>query len=252
MEAAEFATSGKRAWVLLAALVVPLLALPLLPPIAQDPRYHFFADTRTLCGVVNFQNVASNLGFLVVGLAGLAFCLRRCRDLSWITFFAGVVLVAFGSAYYHLQPTDETLVWDRLPMTIAFMALFTALLAEHLPVRRVGALLAVTIVTGVASIAWWRSTGDLKLYVWVQVAPFLAIVALLALYGGRYTGRYWLAWGALFYALAKVTEFNDLRIYALTGGLVSGHALKHLLAAVAPLCVWWMLKTRTASERRAA
>jgi intracellular septation protein A len=250
MEAAGGATTGKRAWALLAALVVPLLALPLLPPIAQDPRYHAFADTRFMCGVANFQNVASNLGFLLAGVAGLAFCWRRCRELSWLAFFAGVVLVAFGSAYYHLQPNDETLVWDRLPMTIAFMALFTALLKEHLMVRREGTLLALSIAVGIASIAWWRMTGDLKFYVWVQVAPFLAIAVLLALYRGRYTGRYWLAYGLLFYALAKVTEFNDLRVYALTGGLISGHALKHLLAAVAPLCVYVMLKTRVPSERR--
>jgi hypothetical protein len=249
MEAAGTAM-GKRVWALLATLVVPLLALPLLPSIAQDPHYHAFADTRAAFGIANFQNVASNLAFLLVGAAGLHFCVRSCREISWLTFFAGVVLVAFGSAYYHLQPGDDTLVWDRLPMTIAFMALFTALLAEHLMVPQEGVLLAVSIATGIASIAWWRITGDLKLYVWVQVAPFLAIAVLLALYRGRYTGRYWLAYGLLFYALAKVVEFSDARIYTLTSQLTSGHALKHLLAAVAPLCVYWMLKTRTRSERR--
>ena len=244
-------TAGRRVWLLLATLVVPLLTLPLLPPIAQDPHYHAFADTRAVFGIANFQNVASNVPFLLVGLAGLHLCLvRRRESLSWIACVAGVVLVAFGSAYYHLQPSDETLVWDRLPMTIAFMALFTALLAEHLTVKREGVLLAVAIATGPASIAWWRITGDLKLYVWVQVAPFLAIMALLALYRGRYTGRYWLAYGLLFYALAKVVEFSDARIYALTSEATSGHTLKHLLAALAPLCVYWMLRTRKSSERR--
>ena len=245
------AAAAGRPWALLATLVVPLLMLPLLPPIAQDPHYHAFADTRAAFGIPNFQNVASNLAFLLVGLAGLHLCLLRRREsLSWIAFFAGVVLVAAGSAYYHLEPSDERLVWDRLPMTVAFMALFTALLTEHLTVKREAVLLVVAIATGVASIAWWRITGDLKPYLWVQVAPFLAIAALLALYRGRYTRRYWLACGLLVYALAKVAEFSDARIYALTSEAVSGHALKHLLAALAPFCVYWMLRTRGSSERR--
>ena len=230
------AAAARRTWTLLATLVAPLLMLPLLPPLAQDPHYHAFADARAAFGIPSFQNVASNVGFLLVGLAGLHLCLARRRgSLSWTAFFAGVVLVAFGSAYYHLRPDDGSLVWDRLPMTIAFMALFTALLTEHLAVKRESALLVVAIATGVASVAWWRITGDLKLYVWVQVAPFLAIAALLALYRGRYTHRYWLACGLLVYALAKVVEFSDARIYALTSAATSGHALKHLLAAVAPL-----------------
>jgi hypothetical protein len=250
MGAADTGMTGKRAWALLAALVVPLLALPLLPPVAQDPHYHAFADGRTAWGIANFQNVASNVGFLLVGSVGLHFCVRRCRDLSWVVFFAAVVLVTFGSAYYHLLPGDDRLVWDRLPITVALMALFTALMKEHLTVRREGWLLAVSIATGVASVAWWRITGDLKFYVWVQAAPFLAIAVLLALYRGRFTGRYWLAYGLLFYALAKVVEFSDARIYAMTSEATSGHALKHLLAALAPLCVYWMLRTRVPSERR--
>src|SRR4051812_19116959 len=156
--------SGSRAWALVAALVLPLLALPLLPPVAQDPNYHHFADARGAFGIPNFGNVASNAAFLVIGLLGIRFCLRRRADshilmipgpLSWLTVFAGVTLVAFGSSYYHLQPNDDTLVWDRLPMTIAFMALFSALLMEHLDFRRERALLALLISTGVASVIWW-------------------------------------------------------------------------------------------------
>ena len=39
------------------------------------------------------------------------------------------MLTAIGSAYYHWRPTTERLVWDRLPMSMAFGAAFRG--AEH-------------------------------------------------------------------------------------------------------------------------
>src|SRR5262245_15202615 len=41
-----------------------------LSPIPQDLSYHTFADDRTMLGVPNFLNVASNLPFIVVGVLG--------------------------------------------------------------------------------------------------------------------------------------------------------------------------------------
>lgn len=37
---------------------------------------------------------------------------------GWTCFYIGVAAVGFGSAYYHLQPNDSTLVWDRLPVSL--------------------------------------------------------------------------------------------------------------------------------------
>jgi len=56
---------------LLGLMVASLATLPLLPPIAQDPSYHQFADQRTLLGIPNFWNVVSNLPFVLVGTMGL-------------------------------------------------------------------------------------------------------------------------------------------------------------------------------------
>jgi NADH:ubiquinone oxidoreductase subunit 6 (subunit J) len=36
---------------------------------------------------------------------------------GWTCFYVGVAAVAFGSSYYHLKPNDDTLVWDRLPVS---------------------------------------------------------------------------------------------------------------------------------------
>jgi hypothetical protein len=241
-------TNAVRTMAFAAALIAPLAILLFFAPIAQDPHYHALADSRGLPGVPNFLNVASNAAFLAVGMLGMALCVRMKRldaRVSWTVFFAAVALVAFGSAYYHWSPSDETLAWDRLPMTLAFAALFTALVAEHFDAVPERLLLVTAIAAGGASIVWWRHAGDLRFYVWVQLAPFLAIAVLLTTFPGRYTGRRWLAWGFFFYAAAKIAEFADAPIFSLTSGALSGHTLKHLLAALAPLCVYRMLRVRT-------
>lgn len=124
-----------------------LVGLALLGPLPQDPLYHQFADQRPLLGIANFLDVISNLPFVIIGLLGLGYlapgCLRRGRPagglppllLHYRIFFVGVLLTGLGSGYYHLAPDNHTLVWDRLPMTIAFMAFFAALVGESLSLR---------------------------------------------------------------------------------------------------------------------
>jgi hypothetical protein len=129
-------------------------------------------------------------------------------------------------------------------MTLAFMGLFAGLLAEHLPEGIELPLLAAALVTGVASVLLWQQTGDLRVYIWVQGMALLAIPYVLAVYPGRYPHRGYLFMGLGLYALAKAAELADHEIFALTGATVSGHTLKHLLAAGAPLCVCLMLLRR--------
>jgi hypothetical protein len=224
-----------------------LAVVAALGPLAQDALYHGFADTRVVFGIPNFANVVSNLPFLAVGIVGLAWCRRQGRDDSragWSAFFLGVALVCIGSGYYHLAPASATLVWDRLPITVAFMSLFSALLSEHLQLRFPRILLVSTLLVGIASVMWWRYTDDLRLYVWVQGAPLLLIPVMLLLYPPKYTHRRYLLYGVGFYALAKAAEFADAPIYTLTWHTLSGHSLKHLLAALAPLFVVFMLRRR--------
>jgi hypothetical protein len=105
---------------LLSLMVVSLLGLLLVPPIPQDQSYHQFADQRILLGMPNFWNVVSNLSFIAIGAAGLW---RFHHHSSTIILFLGIFLTGFGSSYYHWNPNDSTLVWDRLPMTLGFMAI---------------------------------------------------------------------------------------------------------------------------------
>ena len=215
-------------------------------PILQDRGYHIFADSRSCLGIANFGNIVSNLLFLLTGLAGLSWCWRdRCGAWrSWLVFFAGVTLVFFGSAYYHSNPNDHTLVWDRLPMTVAFMGLFTALISEHLETRLEMPMLAGALAVGLFSVLWWRLSGDLRIYAWVQGAPLLTIPYVVAAFPRRFSLRHYLLYGVGLYALAKIAELKDFEMFVATAGVISGHSAKHLLAALAVYCVLRMLQQR--------
>lgn len=243
------ASVSPRELALVFLMLAPLAAVFVaFPPIPQDPAYHNLADARTFLHIPNFLNVATNLAFLIIGWMGLHQCLTRKVDgasRSWTVFFFGILLVAFGSAYYHWNPDNATLVWDRLPITIAFMALFAALVAEHIrpDIERVA--LRVALAVGIVSVGWWHYTDDLRLYGWVQFAPLVAIVYMLVAYKGRYTHRGYLLGGLIFYALSKAFEMGDSAIYSATAGMVSGHSVKHVLAAGSGYCVYVMLRKRT-------
>jgi hypothetical protein len=177
----------------------------------------------------------------------MAECCRNAGTparLSWFVFFLGVALVFFGSGYYHRAPSDDSLVWDRLPMTIAFMGLLSAMLSEHVSPKLERWLLIALVVIGIASVLWWRHTDDLRAYIWVQAIPLFVIPYLIAVYPGRATHRHYLLYGVGFYALAKGAEVLDYQIYDATLTAISGHSLKHVLAAAAPYCVYLMLKRR--------
>ena len=236
------AEGNKPLFIFLGLMVASLAALPLLPPIPQDQDYHHFADTRTLLGIPNVWNVISNLPFIAVGAVGLA----RCRDdPATIAIFVGIFLTGFGSSYYHWSPSDGTLFWDRLPMTIAFMAILAGAVEERVSAKAGAILLWPLLAIGVFSLLLWRWTDDLRLYGWVQFFPCLALPLMFLLLPPKYTGTwYWIVAAAL-YALAKVLEHFDDAIYSI-GHFVSGHTLKHLAAAAACFAILRHFQTRRA------
>ncbi|WP_081671977.1 ceramidase domain-containing protein [Lysobacter sp. HA18] len=243
-----------RALLLLITLAA-VVALALHGPIPQDSGYHHFADTRTIAGVPNFWNVVSNLPFLLVGAYGLMRVPRLAVDRTragYIALCIGVAAVAFGSGAYHWAPSNTTLVGDRLPMTIAFMAFFALLLDERVvdDVRHRG--LAALLVLGVASVAYWNVTerfgaGDLRPYVLVQFLPMLLVPLILLLRPSRWLDTRWLVAALVGYALAKALEQFDAQVYSTLGDM-SGHALKHVVAALAAACIVRAVPTRQPSS----
>ena len=215
----------------LAGLVVAMLA----PPLRQDPAYHDFADRRTFLGIPYALNVVSNLGFLVVGAWALG-AAARARLLRWeraaaYLFAVGLVPTGLGSAWYHLAPSNATLVWDRLPLSALFPIAFAVVIGDRVSAPAGRLLVLPLAVFGVVSVVWWDLTDDLRPYAVAQFLPLLLIPIMLALFPGRRpVGA--LVVGVALYAVGKVFELGDAATLAL-GGLVSGHTVKHVLAAVA-------------------
>lgn len=214
------------------------------PPFAQDPAYHAFADQRAFGGLPNFWNVVTNLPFLIVGAYGLRRLPRLRRPelaMEFGLFAAGVLLVALGSTWYHLAPSNATLVWDRLPMTVGFMALFALVVRDRLSGTIGRHALWPLLVVGAGSVFYWQATelhgaGDLRPYYLVQFLPMVLIPILLLTGPGCGGLRTAWIWATLaIYLVAKQAESHDRALYVATG-LLSGHSLKHLVAALAVLC----------------
>jgi len=236
------------------------LLLLLSGRVAQDPAYHGLADRRTLVGIPNALDVLSNLPFALVGWLGLSVALRGDAPFAdrWergpaVALFGGTLLVAFGSAWYHLAPGNERLAWDRLPMVVAFMGLLSGLVAERLSLALARRTFVPALLFGVGSVIWWRLTeragaGDLRPYALAQYGTVLAVVLLAMLRPpGRVAGpsdTRWLVAALTGYVAAKVFEALDSQVFAL-GGVVSGHTLKHLAAAASVGCLVVRLARRT-------
>ncbi|XP_009616453.1 uncharacterized protein [Nicotiana tomentosiformis] len=244
------------AWgVAIFCFVVLMIVTPAIP---QSQEYHNFADQRLFLGIPNALNVVSNFPFLVIGLIGLVLChhgnyfkLSLQGELwGWTCFYIGVAAVAFGSSYYHLNPNDASLVWDRLPMTVAFTSIVAIFIIERIDERKGTLSLIPLLLAGVISIMYWRFFEDLRPYAVVQFVPCLAIPVMAILLPPMYThSTYWL-WAAGFYLLAKIEEAADKPIYNWTHHIVSGHTLKHLCAAMVPVFLTLMLAKRDTETNR--
>jgi hypothetical protein len=239
-------TRQRRIVLLLAVAAISAFGVCLLPAIPQDPAYHDFADKRPFLGIPNFGDVSSNIAFVIAGFAGMASAWKNKADVPgyriWLVFFIGVLLTGFGSAYYHLAPDSHRLVWDRLPMTVAFMALFSLLIAERVHHKAGILLLPVLLAAGAGSVFYWNRTDDLRPYAFVQFFPIFAMLLIIRLFPARHGGTKYLLYTFGWYALAKLLEHFDKAFFDLAGGLISGHTLKHLAAATGTACMIGYMK----------
>ncbi|ESW05139.1 hypothetical protein PHAVU_011G155400 [Phaseolus vulgaris] len=242
----------------LVALFCFLVLMIVTPAIHQSQDYHNFADHRKFFGIPNALNVISNFPFLVIGLVGLVLCHRgnyfslslQGEIWGWTCFYVGVAAVAVGSSYYHLKPDDARLVWDRLPMTVAFTSIIAIFIIERIDEWKGTVSIIPLLLAGIISIVYWRFFDDLRPYALVQFVPCIAIPLMAILLPPMYThSTYWL-WAAGSYLLAKVLEATDEVVYEWTHHIVSGHTLKHLAAAMVPVFLTFMLAKRSVQPER--
>ncbi len=258
-----------HAWIVAALALGGLIVAALLPPIGQPESLHRFADARALGGIPNAANVLSNLFILMAGAYGLWVLgnpfgggwkprLEHPAD-AWpyAVFFVATVLTAFGSAWYHWHPDNLSLAWDRAPMSLMLAAFLAMIAGERLDRRLGSALLVLLSLAGLASVIYWirgelAGAGDLRPYLYLHLWLLLpAGYALFAL-PSRYSRSNRFGWALVLYLAAKAAEVLDAQLFALLGGVVGGHTIKHLLAAAAIALIADQLARRVPVRRTPA
>lgn len=252
--------SRREAWLaagalflLLAGLLAPQMALP-------ASGGHAFSDIRPWLGLPNAIDVLSNLPFLVLGLLGV-YRLHRLEhghdhrhppgavhvelpgaalDCAWL-FFAGLVLVSAGSAFYHLQPDDLLrLTGDRAAMAVAFAGIVGLAVSDRVSQRAAWPAACIALAGGLLAVAVFHESGNVTPWAVVQfggMALVLVLAGLRPVASGARAMPLKLGWIIAAYALAKVLELADGAVFELSRQLVSGHSLKHVVAALAALPV---------------
>ncbi len=227
--------------ILAALTILVIIGAFFIGPVSQNPEYHNFADQMTLWTIPNFFNVMSNLGFIFVGIWGIGKYRTEltCETykLPYLAFCFGVILTAIGSGWYHLFPDNQSLVWDRLPMTLAFMSLFSLVIRDFVNEALGKSIFIPALLFGAGSILSWlmseqAGAGDLRAYGVVQFLPLLLFPFILIFYKPKSGSGWYLVMALLFYLSAKGAEYLDGFFYQIFGHGLSGHSLKHILAAV--------------------
>lgn len=243
-----------EATLLLAAAA--LLALALLGPFVPNPAdAHGFADRRAWWGLPNALDVLSNLPFAIAGAWGL-FAVRRApagpmyaaQRAGAALFFVGLLVTAAGSSYYHLAPNDAGLAIDRAAMSVAFAGLLGLLAAARVSDRAGLALAVAMLVAGPVSVLAWFTTGNVLGWAVVQFGGMALVLLVLATGADRLATLpvRW-TWVLVAYAVAKLFEVYDHAILEASGELLSGHTLKHVVAAFA---AWPVISALAAQRRR--
>jgi hypothetical protein len=217
-------------------------------PHADFPDYGKFADDA----VSTSRNVVSNAGLLLVGAIGTWWSMRYRGDdrAAALTLFGGLIATAFGSAYFHATPLLNgqlnrwTLLWDRMPMTVAFAGMLALVLRDRVFHRPNRIALPVLAGIGVATALYWYASGDLWPYAFFQF--YLAAGTLLMIMTLRpsHTEAGYAVASVFAFGLSKVFEDFDREIHAHWG--IGGHPLKHVAGAIAALMILLWLRKRSA------
>jgi hypothetical protein len=253
-----------------ALLALVALFGPALPA-ADVAIASVFADNRTWHGLPNAMDVLSNLPFLLIGCWGLYRLNRIDRahqqalaqfplappasdppdntlDCAWL-FFAGLIATAAGSAFYHLLPDAPRLAADRAGMAVAFAGLIGVAVCERVSQRAGWPAAWFVLTAGLLAAEVVQETGNVLPWALVQFGGMALVLTLALATPMRGAVGLKLGWVIFFYAVAKAFELADHQVYEASGQLISGHSLKHLVAALAGLPVLAALRKLDVSWR---
>jgi hypothetical protein len=234
----------------LTGLIILILLAIFLPSIEQNQNYHNFADQRVLFGVNNAFDTLSNLAFIIVGILGLVNFynnqyIKISNSFSVILnlFFISIILIGLGSSFYHLSPNDFTLVFDRLAMSLVFASILAMLAYLKISPRFGLHTLAELLILAPLTVLIWKFNGNLTPYVVLQFGGIILVILTLLLTKTRMQGPCFTSL-IILYGATKLVEFYDEKIFNLSQNLISGHTLKHLIAALAVIIFVSPLKVK--------
>ena len=233
---------------LLAAVAGLILVAIAAPAVVQPLHQHAFADQRLWLGIPFAGDVLSNLAFALWAVVGwlrlrtwmqststpMAHKPAQVQQALVALFFTGLLATTAGSIYYHWQPENAGLALDRLGMVVAFAGLIGLAAAGRIS-DKAGICMAgaVLLVLGPASIGAWLVSANILPWVVLQAGGMALIVGLA--FVKPLPGALPIRWGWVIaiYAVAKVFEHYDHAVLEATQQLLSGHSIKHTIAACA-------------------
>jgi len=226
--------------------------------IEQQQSYHNFADDRVIVGVTNAVDVLSNLAILVPGLLGIALMYKRqSTDYTYyqqfepiilLTLFGGMVVTAIGSMWYHLDPNDSTLVWDRMAMTVVMTALCSLVISDRFSGLFAAKIHIPLLFFGLFTVLYWHFVGDLRPYYIFKLQAPIILVALLIFGQESYDRVSDYVVTMMLFLLASILEYEDYMVFDATS-IISGHSLKHLVAGIGFFWLLRMVEKRTLQAR---
>jgi hypothetical protein len=202
-------------------------------PLRDAPSLFDYADKRSFFHIPFSLDVLSNIPFLIVGLYGFKKVYNNKNELFYFGLFLSLssTLTAFSSAYFHWNPTPDTLIFDRLTMTFGFSSIISVIIADRINLKLGHYLLALLIPIGLFTVLGYHwDILSLRPYILLQYGGIVyCLIACFLLKANLLNNKIFLA-GVGLYIVAKVFEHFDHQIFKITG-IISGHSLKHLVAA---------------------
>ncbi|MFZ3229430.1 MAG: ceramidase domain-containing protein [Pseudobdellovibrio sp.] len=223
-------------------------------PSADPFTYFLFADDRNLFGIPNSLDVVSNFAFFLVGVLGIRNVFKTRRLHSKVIFSFGIILsiasllVAIGSAYFHLNPNPVSLIWDRLPMTLGFATIAAMVITDRVDPQMGVWIFSILLPIGLLSvIGYGNSWVTLKLYIAFQTGTIAFLALAIIFLKQQNLPNSLLRASVILYVIAKITEKLDRNIFNIAT-FISGHTLKHLFAAAAIYIILSFYKSKNSPD----
>lgn len=242
--------TSRASFYTLAAILVAawILFVPPIPAATQtDDEEDDYADTRALdcaCGIPNSNDVLSNVALTVAGAQGLWLLrptflgghvsMSDAEHFSWNVANCWILLSGPASAWYHLKPVHRRLAADRGPIACGANSFVVALVAarEQPQLWVCAACMFVCNAFGAYAVYRFLVYRECRLYYFSQYGVLALGIGAILLFPLQPC-----TWGApagiATYILAKILEDLDFEVFSWTGSRVSGHTIKHVVAAAA-------------------